>query len=274
MSDLFWVLYRTIVAGLFGLLIGSFLNVCIYRLPRGETIAKGRSYCPHCRHELAGADLIPVFSYLLLHKRCRYCSQPIAPRYARIESVTGIYFALAVWLWGSGPLSPALDGRPSMLQTWPAPVYNAAVLFCILLAFCSLLVWAMILFDRKTPPRAIYWFIALPVLARLALQPDRLLLHLAAALFAAAFWWLLHILNLIREEDRLRRYHMTAGFLLLGLVSGLFVIQPVMAILLTMTMLQVLWLDKKMGRPEQDRQLMNAPQPVSVLVGFVFLLFL
>jgi hypothetical protein len=61
---------------------------------------------------------------------------------------------------------------------------------------------------------------------------------------------------------------------LLGLVSGLFVIQPVMAILLTMTMLQVLWLDKKNRRPEQGRQLMNALQPVAVLVGFVFLLFL
>lgn len=274
MSDLFWVLYRTFVAGLFGLLIGSFLNVCIYRLPRGETIAKGRSYCPRCRHDLAGADLVPVFSYLLLHMRCRYCGQPIAPRYARIESVTGGYFALTVWLWGSGPLSPAQNGLPKLLNAWPDPVYNAAVISCILLAFCSLLVWAMILFDRQTPPRSVYWFITLAVSARLALQPDRLLLHIAAALFAAAFWWLLHILNLIRDEDRRRRNHITTGFLLLGLAAGLFVIQPVMAILLTMTLLQILWLDKKKSRPDQDRKLLHALQPVAVITGFVFLLLL
>jgi leader peptidase (prepilin peptidase)/N-methyltransferase len=79
---------------LFGLCVGSFLNVVIERLPRGEDIVRGRSRCPQCGHELAGRDLIPLLSFALLRGRCRYCREPISVQYPLVELVTGALFAV------------------------------------------------------------------------------------------------------------------------------------------------------------------------------------
>lgn len=76
-----------------GLIIGSFLNVVILRLPVGETLA-GRSHCPNCHRILAPLDLVPLFSYLFLKGKCRGCKSKISPRYAIIELLTGAVFAL------------------------------------------------------------------------------------------------------------------------------------------------------------------------------------
>ena len=83
-------LYFAIVFLILGLLIGSFLNVVIYRLPEGESIAKPPSHCPSCNVRLKPIDLIPVFSWLFLKGRCRYCKVAISPRYALIELLTGV----------------------------------------------------------------------------------------------------------------------------------------------------------------------------------------
>ncbi|MGB9868239.1 MAG: prepilin peptidase [Bacillota bacterium] len=83
-----------------GLSIGSFLNVVVYRLPRGQGVITGRSRCPVCGHILAWYDLVPVISYTALRGRCRYCKVPIAPRYCVVELMTGALFVL-LWLrWG------------------------------------------------------------------------------------------------------------------------------------------------------------------------------
>ena len=82
---------------LFGLVMGSFLNCIIYRLQTGESFLKGRSFCPHCRHELSWQDLIPVFSFLILKGKCRYCQKPISWQYPLVELATGIIFLLIVW---------------------------------------------------------------------------------------------------------------------------------------------------------------------------------
>ncbi len=79
---------------LYGLVIGSFLNVCIYRIPRGISVAKGRSRCTSCGHVLGVLDLIPVFSFIFLRGRCRYCKSHFSPRYALVELLTGFLFAL------------------------------------------------------------------------------------------------------------------------------------------------------------------------------------
>ncbi len=87
-----------VVAGLYGLAIGSFLNVVIWRLPRGQSVnAPTWSYCPSCEHRLGTWDLFPVFSYLLLGAKCRYCKQPISARYPGVELLTGVLFALVAW---------------------------------------------------------------------------------------------------------------------------------------------------------------------------------
>lgn len=82
-----------LLSAAFGVIIGSFLNVLILRVPRGEKIS-GRSYCPHCKHQLAVYDLIPIFSYLLLRGKCRYCNKQISSRYILIEFATAALFAL------------------------------------------------------------------------------------------------------------------------------------------------------------------------------------
>ena len=112
------------VAGLFGLMVGSFLNVVIHRLPkmmeqdwqcqcaelRGEdppvaeplTLAIPRSRCPHCGHQITVLENIPILSWLMLRGKCSGCSAPISMRYPVVEAVTGILTAFAAWHFGFG----------------------------------------------------------------------------------------------------------------------------------------------------------------------------
>ena len=76
-------------AGVLGAVIGSFLNVVAYRLPRHESLVKPASHCPGCGTSVKPYDNIPVLSWLLLRGRCRSCSQPISPRYPIVEALTG-----------------------------------------------------------------------------------------------------------------------------------------------------------------------------------------
>lgn len=85
---------------LFGTIIGSFLNVLIHRLPRGQSIVKPGSACPACGHRLGFFDLIPILSILFLRARCRYCRAPISWRYPLVEALTGLIFALVVRRYG------------------------------------------------------------------------------------------------------------------------------------------------------------------------------
>lgn len=75
-----------------GLLIGSFLNVCIYRMPRDISIVRPRSFCPECEHTVAWYDNVPVLSYVVLRGRCRKCRRPIPARYPIVEILTGLLF--------------------------------------------------------------------------------------------------------------------------------------------------------------------------------------
>jgi leader peptidase (prepilin peptidase)/N-methyltransferase len=93
-----------ITAAAFGAVIGSFLNVCIHRLPRGESIVWPSSACPHCKRELAWFENIPVASFLALRAKCRGCGQPISIRYPIIEALTAVMFAAALWEYGPGVL--------------------------------------------------------------------------------------------------------------------------------------------------------------------------
>ena len=83
-------------AALFGLLIGSFLNVVAWRLPRGESLVKPRSKCPGCDTQLKAYDNIPLFSWLVLRGRCRNCKTSISARYPIVEAVTAALYALVV----------------------------------------------------------------------------------------------------------------------------------------------------------------------------------
>jgi leader peptidase (prepilin peptidase)/N-methyltransferase len=114
----------SLIAGLFGLLFGSFLNVVIHRLPKmmqresdnyvaaesGKQLPHNdrynlmvpRSACPHCKHQITAMENIPVLSYLVLRGRCSHCKAPISPRYPAIEALTGALSAVMIWHFGSG----------------------------------------------------------------------------------------------------------------------------------------------------------------------------
>lgn len=83
---------------LFGIVIGSFLNVCIYRIPMHETIVSERSHCMKCGYQLAWYDLVPLFSWLALRGRCRKCKAPISPQYPIVEAVNGVLYVLIFWV--------------------------------------------------------------------------------------------------------------------------------------------------------------------------------
>jgi len=85
--------FIAVVAGVYGLVLGSFLNVVIWRIPRHESVVKPRSHCPNCDTQLSTADNIPLVSWLVLRGRCRHCANPISVRYPLVELFTGVLFA-------------------------------------------------------------------------------------------------------------------------------------------------------------------------------------
>jgi leader peptidase (prepilin peptidase)/N-methyltransferase len=83
-----------------GLVVGSFLNVVVHRVPLGESIVKPRSRCPRCKTPIAARDNVPVLSYLWLRGKCRHCALPISWRYPAFELATGLVFAALAWRYG------------------------------------------------------------------------------------------------------------------------------------------------------------------------------
>jgi leader peptidase (prepilin peptidase) / N-methyltransferase len=93
-----WIPY--LAAGLLGAIIGSFLNVCIYRLPRRESVAWPGSHCPVCSHPIAWYDNLPLLSYLALMGRCRHCATPISWRYPLVEALNALGYVALLWFFG------------------------------------------------------------------------------------------------------------------------------------------------------------------------------
>lgn len=95
--------YISAIIFVFGTVVGSFMNVLIYRLPIGMTFNKGRSICPSCRHELGWKDLFPLFSWVFLGGKCRYCKARISAKYPVVEALNGVLYVLAyLFLAGGG----------------------------------------------------------------------------------------------------------------------------------------------------------------------------
>jgi len=94
-------------AAVLGLAIGSFLNVVIWRVPRGESIVSPPSACPGCGTHIRPKDNVPVLSWLLLRGRCRDCSEPISPRYPLVEAGTAVLFVVMALRFGFDPVLPA-----------------------------------------------------------------------------------------------------------------------------------------------------------------------
>lgn len=133
---------------IFGAVIGSFLNVLICRLPQGRSFVRGRSACPACGHQLAARDLVPVLSWLLLHRRCRYCGAPISARYPLVELLGGALACLTAAAYGF---------------TW-----TAAAVFALL---AGLLAVAFIDRDTMLIPNGLVLYLMIPAAALIWLLP-------------------------------------------------------------------------------------------------------
>lgn len=94
------LVYLYVYAFILGMCIASFINVVIFRVPLGISVAKGRSYCPNCQHSLSALDLMPIVSYLALGGKCRYCKSKIPVRDTLLEALGGCLAMLCFHLYG------------------------------------------------------------------------------------------------------------------------------------------------------------------------------
>ncbi|MGB2762768.1 MAG: prepilin peptidase [Minisyncoccales bacterium] len=140
---------------IFGLVIGSFLNCVIYRLEKKESALSGRSYCPHCKHQLKWYDLIPLLSFIILKGKCRYCQKPISIQYPLVELATAFLFVLIF-------LRPNLETRFGLFNL---DLFN----FVFLLIIASVLI-IIFVYDLKhyiIPDKVIFPAILLVLLYQL-----------------------------------------------------------------------------------------------------------
>ena len=95
-SDTLILVYSIVIAGILGAVFGSFLNCAAYRIAHGESVVKGRSHCPDCGHELGVLDLFPIFSWLFLRGKCRYCKSKVSSRYFITECIMALMSILCL----------------------------------------------------------------------------------------------------------------------------------------------------------------------------------
>ena len=136
---------------LFGLTIGSFLNCVIYRLEKKQSALKGRSYCPHCKHQLKWYDLVPVLSFIILKGKCRYCYKKISWQYPLVEIGTALLFLLI--------FNFQFSWQGNILSLTNQAIFNSCFLFLI---SCFLIV--IFAYDLKhyiIPDRVVFSGIAI-----------------------------------------------------------------------------------------------------------------
>ena len=142
-----WGVFGAVAAGLFGLVVGSFVNVLVHRLPRGESVVSPPSHCPSCGEPVRAYDNIPVLSWFLLRGRCRACRAPIAVRYPTLELANGILWTFVYlrardgveFFGGVFFLSAclALAAIDAEFQILPDKITLSGIAVAILLAFFS-----------------------------------------------------------------------------------------------------------------------------------------
>src|SRR5258706_16374501 len=137
-----------------GACIGSFLNVVVWRLPRGESLSHPPSHCPNCNHKLAWKDNVPIFGWIFLRGRCRYCKNPISPRYPIVEFFTAmllVTYYLLFFISHDGPCNPAFT---DLRNDW-------ASFGLLMFMICALLAASLIDADSFTIPLQIPWLMAI-----------------------------------------------------------------------------------------------------------------
>ncbi len=229
--------------GILGLVIGSFLNVCVDRIPENQSINKPPSHCPHCKKRIAFYDLVPVISYLVLRGRCRNCKEKIPFRVFFVELLTGLVFFLIWNRFG---------------QSWQTLVFSIYSALLIVIAFIDLEHHKVL--NQLVFPAIWFSLIMVPLL-----HFEDFWSYLAAGLvgFAALF-----LISVIRPGA------MGMGdvklVIFLGLITGFpdIILLLFMAFVLGGLIAGILLLLKKIGRKDS-----MAFGPYLALAGFIVLLY-
>ena len=164
--------YLYVLSFLFGLAVGSFLNVVIYRLPRQESLARPGSHCPGCGTPIHWYDNVPLLSWLVLRGRCRGCKARISWRYPVVEAMTGSAFVISMWRFD---------------LSWPLLVAWAFAAAMIVIAFIDY--DHMIIPNRIVLPGAV-----IGLAASIAIDPSRWWVYMVASVGAATFMFALVML--------------------------------------------------------------------------------
>src|SRR3954452_6092262 len=209
--------YVAVVCGVFGLAIGSFLNVVIHRVPQRVSIVRPPSRCPGCEHEIAPYDNVPVLSWVVLRGKCRNCAEPISARYPLVELLTaGLFVGAALRFHGSWAILP----------------------YCI--GFAGLVALSFIDIDTQLLPKRVVWPVAAMVLAGFVVTAavehrwddmQRALLGSAVSVFAVGLLWFVYPRGMGFGDVRLEvilgmllgwvsRGTVAAGFALAFLLGG------------------------------------------------------
>lgn len=204
-----------ILAGL-GLAMGSFISALTWRTYKKKDWVKGRSQCPHCGHQLAASDLVPLFSWLALKGRCRYCKKPISWQYPAIELGTMLVFTASYLFWPGGVTTA---GDWLLFTTWLA---------------CSVGLMALLVYDARwllLPSKILYPTALIAASGRLiyiaAFEADKLnagVNWLLALAVASGFFWVLYMVSSGRWIG--------FGDVRLGLVTGTLLANPSLSFLM------------------------------------------
>jgi leader peptidase (prepilin peptidase)/N-methyltransferase len=182
-----------IVIFLFGIVIGSFLNVCIFRMPKHQTVVTERSHCMTCGYQLAWYDMVPVFSWLFLRGKCRKCKAPISPQYPIIEAVNGFLYVLIFAV------------KDFTLES---------ILYCLLAS--ALLVLSVIDWRTYEIPIEINIFILVLGIVRVVTDPKNWIWYLLGFLSVSIVLWLILVISKGRAIGGGDVKLMAAAGLLLG----------------------------------------------------------
>jgi leader peptidase (prepilin peptidase)/N-methyltransferase len=182
-----------VVIFLFGIVIGSFLNVCIFRIPEHKTVVTERSHCMRCGYQLSWYDMVPVFSWLFLRGKCRKCKEPISPQYPIVEAANGFLYVLIFAVRG---------------------FTFESILYCLLAS--ALLVLSVIDWRTYEIPIGINIFILVLGILRVATDPKNWTLYLPGFLCVSILLWLILVISKGRAIGGGDVKLMAAAGLLLG----------------------------------------------------------
>lgn len=205
-SNLSAIIFTTFFAALFGACFGSFLNVCVWRIPREESVVTPRSHCPSCGRLIPWYLNIPVFSWLMLRGKCKWCGSPIAFRYILLEILTAVLFVVPWFQALSSMLMPdclyaewshyqgALSAMPETYWAGLVPIINLWLVPVYWLIIFGLLLGMFIDFEHYIIPDRVTWggvilgFVISPLIPEIHFAGDWLTSLIRAAIgFAAGY---------------------------------------------------------------------------------------